>query len=478
MRNPSAPFRRPDPSGSVDPSRRQVVRSLAAGSILLPGILQAALADEARGSVDGNPLAPKAPHFPGKAKNVIFLYMSGGVSHMDTFDHKPKLYEVAGKPSGGSVAGGKPTGRPYLRPGWEFRPGGKNKTLVSDLFPHVRQVMDDVCLIRSMHGDHNDHYQATLGMHTGSVSFARPSLGSWVSYGMGTENLNLPSFVVLAPQLPYAGSQVWSSDFLPGCHQGTRVLAGAEPIPNLARRAASLDAQQAELSLLAQFNQRHMAGRAAVNPQLAARVKSFETAFGMQQSMPDVLDLSHESDATLALYGLERGSTKGFAWQCLIARRLVERGTRFVELIDVGSSNNWDAHGNMATHGPLAKNVDQPIAGLLRDLKSRGMLDDTLVVWTTEFGRTPTTDGPLGRSHHAKCFSSWLAGAGVKAGYVHGASDEFGSLPTEDPVHTHDFHATILHLLGFDHERLTFRHAGRDFRLTDVKGRVVKPILA
>jgi hypothetical protein len=338
--------------------------------------------------------------------------------------------------------------------------------------------MDDVCLIRSMHGDHNDHFQATLGMHTGSVSFARPSIGSWVSYGLGTENQNLPSFVVLAPQLPYAGSQVWSSDFLPGCHQGTRVLAGAEPIPNLARRAASLDVQQAELSLLAQFNQRHMAGRAAVNPQLAARVKSFETAFGMQQSMPDVLDLSKETDATLALYGLERGSAKGFAWQCLIARRLIERGTRFVELIDVGSSNNWDAHGNMATHGPLAKNVDQPIAGLLKDLKSRGMLDDTLVVWTTEFGRTPTTDGPLGRSHHASCFSSWLAGAGVRPGHVHGASDEFGGKPIEDPVHTHDFHATILHLLGFDHERLTFRHAGRDFRLTDVKGRVVKDVLA
>ncbi len=298
-------------------------------------------------------------------------------------------------------------------------------------------------------------------------------------FGLGTVNQNLPSFVVLAPHLPYAGSQIWSSDFLPGSHQGTRVLAGPEPIPDLVRRAPSIDVQRAELGLLDAFNRRHMtADRAAVNPQLAARVKSFETAFGMQQSMPNVLDLSRETDATLDLYGLDRGSTAGFAWQCLIARRLVERGVRFVELIDSGASKNWDSHSNMAAHEPLAKNVDRPIAGLLRDLKSRGLLEDTLVVWTTEFGRTPTADGPKGRSHHQNCFSSWLAGAGVKGGIVHGKSDDFGGKPVEDPVHVHDFHATILHLLGFDHERLTFRHAGRDFRLTDVHGRVVKDILA
>jgi hypothetical protein len=328
-----------------------------------------------------------------------------------------------------------------------------------------------------MRGDHNDHFQATLGIHTGSVTFARPSIGSWVSYGMGTENQNLPSFVVLAPFLPYAGSQVWSSDFLPGCHQGTRVLAGPEPIPSLHRRAPSQAVQEMELDLLERFNLRHMKGREAVNPALAARVKSFETAFGMQQAMPDVLDLSKETDATLNLYGLERGSTRGFGWQCLIARRLVERGVRFVELIDTGSNTNWDSHNDMKAHGPLAKNVDKPIAGLLRDLKSRGMLEDTLVVWTTEFGRTPTIDGPTGRSHYNVAFSSWLAGAGVKGGYVHGRTDEYGAKIVEDPVHVHDFHATILHLLGFDHERLTFRHAGRDFRLTDVSGNVVKQIL-
>lgn len=444
-----------------------MVRSLVCGSLLLPGIIRDLMAREA------NPLAPRDPHFPGKAKRVIFLFMTGGVSHMDSFDPKPRLTWDAGKP----VSANNPKSAKYLAPLWEFRRGGKCGIEVSDLFPHVRECVDDMCLIRSMHGDHNDHFQATLGVHTGSVSFKRPSIGSWVSYGLGTVNQNLPSFVVLAPQLPYAGSQVWSSDFLPGCHQGTRVLAGEEPIPDLRRRSPSAKVQQLELDLLERFNRKHQQARAA-DPALAARIKSFETAFGMQQEMPEVLDLSKETDATLKMYGLERGSTKGFAWQCLVARRMAERGVRFIELIDVGSHDNWDAHGDMATHGPLAKNVDQPIAGLLRDLKSRGMLDDTLVVWTTEFGRTPNTDGPKGRSHHARAFSSWLAGGGVKGGTVYGRTDDYGRDVAENPVHVHDFHATILHLLGFDHEKLTFRHAGRDFRLTDVRGNVVREILA
>src|SRR5438552_11367753 len=373
-------------------SRRQMIRSLMSGSLLLPAIVSQVLAEEARNQ--DNPLAPRAPHFSGKAKRVIFLYMTGGVSHMDSFDPKPKLFAAGGTAS----KDGK--GPKYVAPLWDFKPGGKCGTDVSDLFPHVRECMDDICLLRSMHGDHNDHFQATLGIHTGSVTVARPSLGSWVSYGLGTENQNLPSFVVLAPELPYAGSQVWSSDFLPGCHQGTRVLAGAEPIPDLVRRAPSPSVQEMELGLLDRFNRKHMAGRESVNPALAARVKSFETAFGMQQQMPEVLNLANETQATLDLYGLERGQTKGFGWQCLIARRLAERGIRFVELIDTGSSNNWDSHADMHAHAPLAKNVDQPIAGLLRDLKSRGMLEDTLVVWTTESGRTPTTAGPQGRRHH------------------------------------------------------------------------------
>jgi hypothetical protein len=449
-------------------TRRHLIRSLAAGSILLPGIIQQVLADEARGSI--NPLAPQAPHFPPKANHVIFLYMSGGVSHMDSFDPKPRLTLDAGKPMNGK-------GKPILKPFWDFAPRGQCGMEISDLFPHLATCADDLCLIRSMRGDHNDHFQATLGIHTGSVTVARPSIGSWVSYGLGTLNQNLPSFVVLAPLLPYCGSQVWSSDFLPGCHSGTRVLAGPEPIPDLTRRSLTTGIEESELSLLDRFNRKHQMNR-ATDPALAARIKSFETAYGMQQAMPDVLDLTHETNATLNLYGLERGSTKGFAWQCLVARRLVERGVRFIELIDTGSSNNWDSHSDMKMHGPLAKNVDQPIAGLLKDLKSRGMLEDTLVVWTTEFGRTPNIDGPTGRSHHAAAFSSWMAGAGVKPGFVYGKTDEYGDKVVENECHVHDFHATILHLLGFDHEKLIFRHAGRDFRLTDVAGHVVTDLLA
>jgi uncharacterized protein (DUF1501 family) len=300
-----------------------------------------------------------------------------------------------------------------------------------------------------------------------------------LSYGLGTENRNLPSFVVIAPHSPYAGGQVWGSDFLPGSHQGTLVVPGATPVANIQRRAASGRLQELELEAITRLNKEHLASRAE-DPALAARMKSFETAFGMQAEMPEVFDLSKEDDQTLAMYGLERGSTSGFAWQCLVARRLAEHGVRFIELIDVGSSANWDAHGDMMTHVPLAKNVDQPIAGLLKDLKRRGMLDDTLVVWTTEFGRTPfnAAAGAAGREHHHWVYSSWLAGAGVKPGITYGESDEYGIDVAKNAVHVHDFHATILHLMGLDHERLTYRHTGRDYRLTDVAGRVVKEILA
>ena len=364
-------------------------------------------------------------------------------------------------------------------PQWKFNHHGQCGTEVSELFPHVAECVDELCVIRSMKSDHTNHYEATLGIHTGSFTFARPSIGSWLSYGLGTENRNLPSFVVIAPHSPYAGGQVWGSDFLPGSHQGTLVVPGATPVANIQRRAASGRLQELELEAIARLNKEHLASRSE-DPALAARMKSFETAFGMQAEMPEVFDLSKEDDQTLALYGLERGSTSGFAWQCLVARRLAEHGVRFIELIDVGSSANWDAHGDMMTHVPLAKNVDQPIAGLLKDLKRRGMLDDTLVVWTTEFGRTPfnAAAGAAGREHHHWVYSSWLAGAGVKPGITYGESDEYGIDVAKNVVHVHDFHATILHLMGLDHERLTYRHTGRDYRLTDVAGRVVKEILA
>jgi hypothetical protein len=315
-------------------------------------------------------------------------------------------------------------------------------------------------------------------MHTGSFAFARPSIGSWISYGLGTENRNLPSFMVIAPAQTYAGTQVYASDFLPGAHQGTLVVPGAEPIANIKPRIAT-GRQRLELAALAKLNRSHLSEHIG-DPLLAARIKSFETAFGMQVAVPDAFDLKQETDATLKLYGLERGSTKGFGWQCVIARRLIERGVRFVELIDTGSSGNWDSHGDMNDHARLAKNVDQPIAGLLKDLKSRGMLEDTLVVWTTEFGRTPFNNSAdaKGREHHNWAFSSWLAGAGVKPGIVYGETDEYGIKVAKNDVHVHDFHATILHLMGLDHERLTYRHSGRDYRLTDVEGNVVKGVLA
>ncbi|HEX8912135.1 MAG TPA: DUF1501 domain-containing protein [Humisphaera sp.] len=466
----------------LNPSRRQVIRSLAAGSILMPGILSHLLAQDARGSAPAaaggaDPLAARPSHFPAKAKNVIFLFMTGGVSHVDSFDYKPQLYADAGKTIP-AYKGGPPQ---FLkRPVFDFKPRGTCGRMMSDLFPHVAEVADDLCVINSLHGDHGNHFEATLGVHTGSVTFARPSIGSWVSYGLGTLNQNLPSFVVIAPQLPYAGGQTWASDFLPACHQGVRVVPGEEPIPNMKRRLPSAELQSMELSMLASLNKGHLARAGGQDPNLAARIRSFETAAGMQQQAPDVFDLSKETDATLELYGLQRGSTKGFAWQCLAARRMVERGVRFVELIDVGASNNWDAHSDINTHVPLARNVDKPIAGLLRDLKSRGMLDDTLVVWTTEFGRTPyvATKDHKGREHHAQAFTSWMAGGGVKPGITYGHSDEYGVGVADQPVHVHDFHATILHLMGLDHERLTYRHAGRDFRLTDVAGNVVRDVIA
>ena len=462
------------------PSRRNFLRTLAGGSVLLPGIVSQLLADSESGA-NLDPLAPKKPHYTPKAKRVIFLYMSGGVSHIDSWDHKPKLFADAGKTvSVSEFQGRKGDFSMFLkRPQWEFAKHGQCGTEVSTLFPHMAGVVDDLCVIRSMKSDHTNHYEATLGIHTGSFTFARPSIGAWASYGLGTENRNLPSFVVIAPKTPYAGSQVWGSDFLPGAHQGTLVNPGPEPVANITRRVSTSQLQELELGLVAKLNQRHLATRGE-DSLLSARIKSFETAFGMQAEMPEVFDLSRESDATLKLYGLSRGSTQGFGWQCLVARRLAERGVRFVELIDVGSSDNWDAHGDMLTHTPLAKNVDQAIAGLIRDLKSRGMLEDTLVVWTTEFGRTPfnSAKDARGREHHHWVFSSWLAGAGVKPGMVYGESDDYGINVGRNAVHVHDFHATILHLMGLNHERLTYRYSGRDFRLTDVAGEVVKDILA
>jgi hypothetical protein len=461
----------------MTPSRRYFLRSATASSILFPGIMNQLLAD------DGDSMAIRQPHFPAKAKNVIFLFMTGGVSHVDTFDPKPELTKQHGKEidSNHVTAKDRPDyKRIYLkRPQWEFKPYGQCGTEVSSLFPHIGQQVDDIAVIRSLYTSHVDHYFATLGMHTGSFTVARPSIGSWITYGLGSMNRNLPGFVVIAPAQTYAGTQVYANDFLPGAHQGTLVVPGQEPVVNVKPRV-STDRQQLELEVLREMNQEHLESRDS-DPLLTARLQTFETAFGMQMAVPDAFDFRDETQDTLDSYGLQPDQKTGFGWQCLAARRLVERGVRFVELIDVGSSNNWDAHGDMLTHEPLAKNVDQPIAALICDLKQRGMFDETLIVWTTEFGRTPFNNSAdhKGREHHPTGFSSWLAGAGVKRGIVHGATDEIGMYAADKPVHVRDFHATILHLMGLDHEKLTYRHAGLDFRLTGVEHpTVVKEILA
>lgn len=457
-------------------NRRCFLRSAVAGSSLFPAIVNQVLAQS------NDPLAARSPRHVAKAKNVIFLFMSGGVSHLDTFDPKPALIRDHGK----SIELDHPETKArddykklfLKRPQWHFSPHGECGTEVSALFPHVARCVDDITLIRSMTTGHSNHYNATLAMHTGSYNFARPSLGSWVSYGLGSPNKNLPGFMVIAPKPTYAGTQVYASDFLPAVHQGTLVVPGRTPIDNV-RPQVPVDRQQMELAAIQALNQLHLS-RTGNDDAMVARMRSFETAFGMQMAVPDAFDFSFETRETMRSYGLSIGQTNGFGWQCLAARRLIERGVRFVELIDVGSSVNWDAHGDMLTHAPLAKNVDQPIAALLQDLKQRGLLEDTLVVWTSEFGRTPFNNSPSakGREHHPWAFSSWLAGAGVKRGTVYGATDEHGLRVAENPVGLHDFHATILHLMGFDHEEFTYRHAGRDYRLTDVHGSVVQGVLA
>ncbi len=340
--------------------------------------------------------------------------------------------------------------------------------------------MPEICVIRSTESSHFDHTEATLGFHTGSATFARPSIGSWVSYGLGSMNRDLPSFIVIAPFLPYGGTQVYANDFLPAYHQGTRVIPGANPVANLRPPGSTGDLQSLELGLTAALNRGHLQARKN-DSALAARINSFETAFKMQQAAPEAFDISKEPDHVKALYGLDRkmtGPAKEFGWQCLVARRLAERGVRFIELVDTGSRPNWDSHTDMKEHAQLAANVDQPMAGLILDLKQRGMLDDTLVVWATEFGRTPAKEGTAGRGHHGACFSIWLAGGGVKGGMVLGETDDIGARIVRDRVEVHDVHATILHQLGINHEALTYRHAGRDFRLTDVHGKVLRQILA
>lgn len=447
--------------------RREFLRNSAlglAGVGLYPKLLQAAEFYE------GHPLAPKPSHFPAKAKQAVFIFLTGGFSHVDTFDPKPDL----AKRDGQKVDQGT-----LLAPQFKFDRYGESGLEVSELFQHVGGMADDLCVIRSMKNDFGDHFQGTLAMHTGSGSIPMPSLGSWLSYGLGTLNPNLPSYLVLAKFMPYAGGQNWDNSFLPPSHQGVRVIPGEDPLPNIKPQIESVTLRDLEQKMLSDINLIHAKDRPD-DPRLRARMSSFDIARGMMTEAPEAFDLSKEPDSILEKYGVERGEKESFSWQCLVARRLVERGVRVVQLVDTGANNNWDAHGNIESHRKKAQFVDKGIAALIADLKERGLLDETLVICCTEFGRTPFGDSESskGRGHHRHVFTCFMAGGGTKGGHVHGESDDLGMEVAKDEVHYHDFHATILHLMGFDHEKLTYRYGGRDFRLTDVSGKVVHSIVA
>jgi len=424
----------------------------------------------AAGLNGGHPLAPRPSHFPAKAKHLIVFFMTGGFSHMDSFDYKPALTRDHDKKMA--------NGRLVKGNDFQFRPYGACGKMVSELFPHIGGVVDEFCFLHTIQGDSAGHSAATLGMLTGSVTIPMPSLGSWISYGLGTENTNLPPFVVLAAKEPYNGFQVWDSNFLPAFHKGVRLIPGAKPLPDVESPIPSLSRQELEGMMLRDLNETHLKAHAS-DPSLDARMLTFDTARGLMREAPEAFDIGRESKYTLSQYGASADDRGSFAAQCVIARRLVERGVRVVQLFDVGSNTNWDSHNDMGDHRRLAKAIDQPIGALVADLRQRGLLDETLIVGCSEFGRTPWQDlTPKGRGHHAACFTCFLAGGGVKGGMSYGVSDDYGQLPAENPVHVHDFHATILHLMGLDHTKLTYRYSGRDFRLTDVHGNVVKDVIA
>jgi hypothetical protein len=448
------------------------------------------LNDEANAArPSASPYAPKPTHFPAKAKLVVQIFACGGVSHVDTFDYKPDLVKHNGKELTGKgkidTFFGKP-GRLMKSP-YTFRKYGKCGHWVSDLLPNLAECVDDMTFIHSMVAKTSNHTPATFQMNSGFTMNGFPCMGAWLSYGLGSVNQDLPAFVVLPDPrgLPAGGAINWTSGFLPATHQGTAFRTSGEPITDLfPPKKVSPAKRKASMDLLAKMNQEYLDANPG-DSTLAARIRSYELAARMQVSVPEVLQIEKETEATKKLYGLDQKVTRPFGTNCLLARRLLERGVRFVQLYHGGAFGspriNWDAHEDVVdNHGKQAATMDKPVAGLLKDLKARGLLGDTLVIWTTEFGRTPFTEGVggKGRDHHQLVFTTWMAGAGLKPGFSHGASDEVGYKPATPPVSIYDFHATILHLLGLDHKRLTFYHNGIKRRLTDVHGEVVKNLLA
>jgi hypothetical protein len=462
-------------------SRRAALKSAAAGFGYLAFAGLSTWAAE-----KDNPLAPKKTHFPARAKRVIFLCMEGAPSHVDTFDYKPKLAELNGQ--------SMPRARTFaklLASPWKFAQHGQGGLWISELFPELARHADELCLLRGMHTDVPAHAQAFLQMHTGIFQFKRPSLGAWTFYGLGTDNENLPGFVTLSPPFQNGGPANYGSAFLPAIYQGTPIRTGGfgpfggggggprgfggggGGVSNIRNPIQSADAQRLQLDLIQTLN-RETLEHEPHNSDVEGAIESFELAFRMQKDLPKLMDIANESAATKALYGIGEQDTETFGRQCLLARRFVEAGVRFVEI----TSGQWDHHRDLKNAlGNKARSVDKPIAGLLADLKARGLLQDTLVLWGGEFGRTPYAQGTDGRDHNHKGFTMWMAGGGVKGGLSHGSTDDYGYEAVEGKMHIHDWHATILHLLGLNHEKLTYRYAGRDMRLTDVKGNVVKEVI-
>jgi hypothetical protein len=473
---------------SILPTRRRFLAQsgLGFGSLALASMLQ----DEARAAAEANPLALRPPPFAPKAKSVIWLFMTGAPSHVDTWDYKPELQKRHGQPLPGSDAktGFFTTSGKILKSPFEWKQHGQSGSWVSGIFPHLSRHVDKMAFIHSMHLQANNHAPASMELMCGSNQPGRPAAGAWLTYGLGAENQNLPAYVVMHERRPRGDDQIWSAGFLPKTFQALALDARrGGVIDNLDRSVSQTASQQrSTLDLLRDLNQQHAQSR---SPQtdLAARINSFELAYRMQTAAPEAMDIASESDATKKLYGVDNKTCEVFAKQCLTARRLVERGVRFVQIFAGKNAGGdgavddvpWDGHSNIETnHRSCGAATDQPAAALLEDLEARGLLDETLVIWGGEFGRTSDSQGSVGRDHNPNGFTIWMAGGGVKGGVHHGATDEFGYRAVENKVHVNDLHATLLHLMGLDHERLTYRHNGRDYRLTDLGGKVITEILA